>query len=106
MLNRPFSSGESRQRPGKERLPGVKSAERAVQNGLCKAVYVAKDAEERVVKSLLRLCQEKGIPVSFFGSMKELGEFCSLKVGASACAILKDPGQAPGNGQTEAGKGG
>ncbi len=106
MSNRPFSSGESRQssqrerlRPGKERLPGVKSTERAVQNGLCKAVYVAKDAEERVVKNLLRLCQEKGIPVSFFGSMKELGEFCSLKVGASACAILKD-------GQTEAEKGG
>jgi large subunit ribosomal protein L7A len=74
----------------------VRATERAVQNGLCRAVYVAKDAEERVVKNLLRLCEEKGIPVSFFDSMKELGEFCSLKVGASACAILKEPGDGTG----------
>lgn len=96
MSNGPFSLRGNRQRAGKDRLPGVRSAERAVQNGLCKAVYVAKDAEERVVKNLLRLCEEKGIPVSFFDSMKELGEFCSLKVGASACAILKEPGDGTG----------
>ncbi|HHY44633.1 MAG TPA: 50S ribosomal protein L7ae-like protein [Firmicutes bacterium] len=95
MSNRPFSSRGKI--PRKDRLPGVRATERAVQSGLCRAVYVAKDAEERVVKNLLKLCQEKGIPVSFFDSMKELGEFCSLKVGASACAILKDPGEGTGN---------
>ncbi|NLA61046.1 MAG: 50S ribosomal protein L7Ae-like protein [Firmicutes bacterium] len=96
MSKRPFSPRENRKTSGKDRLPGVRATERAVQNGLCRAVYVAKDAEERVVKNLLRLCEEKGIPVSFFDSMKELGEFCSLKVGASACAILKEPGDGTG----------
>lgn len=98
MSEGPLSRWESRSKTGKERLPGVRSAERAVQNGLCTAVCVAKDAEERVVRNLLRLCQEKGIPVTFFDSMKELGEFSSLRVGAAACAILKNPGDSPESG--------
>jgi large subunit ribosomal protein L7A len=84
----------------RERLPGVRSAERAVKNDLCSEVYVAKDAEERVVGNLLRLCREKGIPVTFFDSMRELGEFSSLRVGAAACAILKTPCNKIESGQT------
>lgn len=97
MSNTPFSLDRRRRPARKDRVPGVRATERAVLSGLCKAVYVAKDAEERVVKNLLKLCEEKGIPVTFFGSMKELGEFCSLKVGASSCAILKDPSEGTGN---------
>lgn len=98
MSERPHLPWASRARAGKERLPGVRSAERAVQNGFASAVYVAKDADERVVRNLLRLCREKGIPVAFFDSMKELGKFCSLRVGAAACAILKNPGDSPESG--------
>ena len=58
MSKRPFSPRETVRRPGRTGFR-VRATERAVQNGLCRAVHVAKDAEERVVKNLLRLCEEK-----------------------------------------------
>jgi large subunit ribosomal protein L7A len=54
-------------------------------------VFVAKDAEDRVTKRIVLLCKEKGVPVDTVPSMKELGESCGLRVGASCCAVLPPP---------------
>ena len=99
MSDRPLSSWESRRKVRRAAARREVSGE-AVKNDLCSEVYVAKDAEERVVGNLLRLCREKGIPVTFFDSMRELGEFSSLRVGAAACAILKTPCNKIESGQT------
>jgi large subunit ribosomal protein L7A len=77
--------------PRKDRVAGVRSAERAVLSGRADRVLVARDAEERVTKRLVILCREKGIEVGIVDSMRELGESCGLKVGASCCAVLKAP---------------
>ncbi|HHW27135.1 MAG TPA: 50S ribosomal protein L7ae-like protein [Firmicutes bacterium] len=74
-----------------QRVAGVKAVERAVQNDLVQKVLVAKDAEDRVVRNLLEACRRKGIEVEYAETMKELGEFCGLRVGAAACAVLKSP---------------
>lgn len=73
----------------KERVAGAKAAYKAVMQGLAARVYVARDAEERVVKDLLEACRDRGVEVVYVDSMRELGEFCGLRVGASACAILR-----------------
>ena len=77
--------------PRKDRVAGVRSAERAVLSGRAKCVLVARDAEERITKRLLSLCKERGVKVEFVETMKELGESCGLGVGASCCAILEAP---------------
>lgn len=62
---------------------------RAVERGHARVVYIAKDAEERIVVPLLRLCDERGIEVVRVDSMSELGRQCGIKVGAASAAIIE-----------------
>ncbi len=73
------------------RVAGVKATGKALAAGLLEKVYVAGNAEKRVIKGLLSLCEETGTEVVYFPTMKELGEFCCLRVGTAACGILKAP---------------
>ncbi|MBC7335654.1 MAG: ribosomal L7Ae/L30e/S12e/Gadd45 family protein, partial [Clostridia bacterium] len=55
-----------------------------------KVVYVACDAEERVIAPLLALCREKAVEVIRVNSMAELGRACGIEVGSAAAAIIED----------------
>ena len=77
--------------PRKDRVAGVRSTARAVEAGVAVKVWVARGAEERVTRRLVVLCKEKGVEVCFVDSMRELGESCGLRVGASCCAELRLP---------------
>lgn len=67
---------------------GVKQTTRAIQQGRAKEVFIARDAEMRVVEKVIQLCQEAGLPITYVESMRELGEACGIDVGASAVAII------------------
>ncbi|MGB9791426.1 MAG: ribosomal L7Ae/L30e/S12e/Gadd45 family protein [Thermacetogeniaceae bacterium] len=73
----------------KKKTVGTKQTMRAVERGQARVVYVANDAEERVVGPLLKLCEEKGIEVVRVDSMSELGRRCGIKVGAASAAIIE-----------------
>lgn len=77
--------------PVRDRVAGVRSTERAIESRSAHKVFVAEDAEDRVTRRIVVLCKENGIPVETVPSMKELGESCGLRVGASCCAALKPP---------------
>lgn len=68
---------------------GAKQTQKLIESGRVKVVYVAKDAEERVISSLLHICKKNGIEVVYVDSMKELGRACGIKVGAATAAISK-----------------
>lgn len=68
---------------------GTKQTLKAVEKGQAKQVFVAADAEEYVLQPLLRLCQEKGIPVLRIDSMRDLGKACGIEVGSASAAILE-----------------
>lgn len=70
------------------RVTGLKQTVRAVRSGEAKRVLLARDADEALLAPLRDLCRERGVPVTEHGSMKELGEFCGLAVGAAAAAVL------------------
>lgn len=72
------------------KVVGTKQSLRAVQKGEARVVYLAGDAEPRVVAPLYRLCEEKGIEVVAITSMEELGRACRIEVGAAAAAILEE----------------
>ena len=85
----PATGSEVRKRRCDQYVAGAKAVEKALQNDLAQRVLVARDAEERVVRNLLEVCKKKGIEVEYAATMQELGEFCGLRVGAAACAVLK-----------------
>ena len=68
---------------------GIKQTIKSVENGTAKTVFVAKDAEEKVVAGLKELCQKNSVDVIFVDSMKQLGKACGIEVGAAAVCLLK-----------------
>ncbi|NLO46836.1 MAG: 50S ribosomal protein L7Ae-like protein [Clostridiales bacterium] len=77
----------SRLRTG-DKLVGVNQARKAVIKGTAKAVFIAEDAERRIVNSIRELCESNDIEVVPVPTMKELGEACGINVGAAAAVLL------------------
>ena len=68
---------------------GVKQVTKAVERDLVQAIFIARDAEQRLVEPLRMLCSQKNVAVDTTPSMVELGQACSIEVGAAAVAVLK-----------------
>ncbi|MDK2785211.1 MAG: large subunit ribosomal protein [Bacillota bacterium] len=76
-------------RAAKKKTVGTKQTLKAVEKGLARHVYVAKDAEAHIVAPLLELCTNRGIPYEYAESMRELGRACGIQVGAAAASIIE-----------------
>ena len=72
-----------------KRCVGLKQVEKAIVRGTAAKVYLAKDADERIIASLAYLCEEHKIEFVKVDSMHELGRTCGIHVKAAAAAILK-----------------
>ncbi len=74
--------------PKKYKIPGAKAVLKAIDQGLVALVLVAQDAEAHVVADVLEKAKERNVRVDWVPTMKQLGEYCGINVGASCCAIL------------------
>ena len=72
-----------------KKVVGTKQAVRCIKNNEVKLMYIAKDAEKHITKSLVELCKEHKIDIVYVDTMKELGEACGIDVSAATVAILK-----------------
>lgn len=72
-----------------KKVIGVKQATKAISKDIAEKVFIASDAEGRVVKQLKELCEEKNIAVDCSSTMSELGKACAIEVGAAAVVITK-----------------
>lgn len=72
-----------------KKVVGAKQTVKAVEKGLAKVVYLAADADRRLVLPVNELCVREGVPVDTSLSMVELGKACGIEVGAAAVACLK-----------------
>jgi len=77
-------------RSARRRAVGTRQVLKAVMRDEAVAVFVARDAEPHVVRDLIRLCQEKQVPITYVDSMAELGRACGIQVGAASAAVLKE----------------
>ena len=68
------------------KVVGVKQVRRALLNGRATRVYLARDADPKVTEPLADLCAQRGVPVEWVPSMKELGTACGIAVGSAAAA--------------------
>ena len=75
--------------PKKYKIAGVRAVLKAINKKLAAKVFVAEDAEIKVVAEVLRRAKEDNIEIIWVSTMTKLGEFCSIGVGASCCVLLK-----------------
>lgn len=71
------------------KLVGTKQALKAVANDEVEAIFIAEDADTKVIQDLIRLCDEKNVEIYYVNSMKELGKACGIDVRAASAALLK-----------------
>lgn len=73
----------------KKRTVGSSATLRALQKEELLEVYVADDAESKVVQPVIQACQNAGVPVRHVNSQALLGKACGLSVGASAVGLIR-----------------
>ncbi|MGI6574319.1 MAG: L7Ae/L30e/S12e/Gadd45 family ribosomal protein [bacterium] len=73
----------------KKKTIGTKQTLKAIEKGIAKKVYIAKDAEAHITAPLRQKCQERDIVVIDVETMKELGAICGIQVGAASAAVVK-----------------
>lgn len=66
---------------------GTKQAVKAMRLGQVTEVFIALDAETRVIDPVIILAKEVGIPVNLVESKKELGKACGIQVSAAVVAV-------------------
>lgn len=76
-------------RLARKRTIGTNQTTKALQQGQAEVVYVAKDAEYRVIDPIVSLANQWGLNVVWVDTMKELGKACGIEVGAAAAAVIK-----------------
>lgn len=72
-----------------KKVVGTKQVRRALQSGKVKVLFVANDADSRVVKDVIELAKNNNVEIVHVNTMRELGKACGIDVKAASAAILK-----------------
>jgi large subunit ribosomal protein L7A len=73
-----------------KKVVGIKQSIKVMKNNEAKSVYVAKDADSRLVDPVVKLAQEISLEINYVNTMKDLGKLCGIDVGAATAVLLKD----------------
>ena len=68
---------------------GVKQSKKAIRDGKAEEVFVALDAEKRVVGPVYELCSETDTKLTEITTMTELGDAVGIDVGAAVVTVLR-----------------
>lgn len=77
-------------RNAKRKTVGIKQTQRALEKGLVIRLFIAKDAEPHVLRSVIEWCSNHDVEPIEVPTMKELGKSCGIEVGTAVAAILVD----------------
>ncbi|MBR2742487.1 MAG: ribosomal L7Ae/L30e/S12e/Gadd45 family protein [Clostridia bacterium] len=66
---------------------GIKQVRKALKGGAVKTLYLASDAEKRLIAPIVALSESLYIPVVWVSSMRTLGKMCGIDVGCAAAAV-------------------
>ena len=70
------------------RVVGAKQTRRALKDGRAKRVYMAKDADPRLLQPLVQEAVRQRVPLIQVDTMLQLGEACGISVGAAIVAAV------------------
>jgi large subunit ribosomal protein L7A len=87
-----MTGGEAlaRLRAARARAVGTNQTAKAIARGRAAEVFVAADADRRVLDPVMRAAVERGVGLIEVESMTALGRACGIAVGAAAAAVLVD----------------
>lgn len=71
-----------------KKVIGLKQTIKHIKNGEGHCLYVAKDAEGKLINPIVKLAEEKLVKIVYVDTMKELGILCGIDVGATVALIL------------------
>lgn len=72
-----------------KKVIGIKQASKAIKSGKGTVLYVAKDADRKLINPLVELACDNNIKVIEIDNMKNLGKMCGIDVQSSATLILE-----------------
>lgn len=75
---------------GPNKVVGAKQAKRALWDGRAVRLYMAMDADPRLLQPLVQEAVNRQVPVRQVPSMKELGASCGIAVGAAVAVLTKE----------------
>lgn len=67
---------------------GIKQTTRSLEKGEVRSVYLAQDADEKLLRPIRELCAARQIEIKEVPTMTELGKACGIKVGSAVAAVL------------------
>jgi len=73
----------------RKKTVGTKQTLKTLERDEAKVVYVALDADRRIVEPIYSLCAVKGIPMIEAESMLVLGRACGIEVGCATAAVIE-----------------
>ena len=68
---------------------GYKQTLRALNDGKAEKLFIAADADEKMITALKKAADEQNVSVTEVETMTELGNLCGIDVGSSCAVILK-----------------
>ncbi|WP_406243967.1 ribosomal L7Ae/L30e/S12e/Gadd45 family protein [Tissierella carlieri] len=74
---------------GTNKIVGAKQVKRALNSQEVEAVFIANDADNKVINEIKEICIGKQIQVIYVDNMKKLGDACGIDVNAATAALLK-----------------
>ena len=69
---------------------GLKQSRRALDEGRVAKAFVARDADERVVRTFIADCSAMNVEVEQVESMVKLGHAAGIEIGAAVAVVLKN----------------
>lgn len=72
-----------------EKIVGAKQVRRALDSSLVDLVFIADDAEKKVVGEIEELSNTKHVQIIRVTTMKDLGKACGIGINAAVAALLK-----------------
>ena len=75
---------------GKGKVTGIKQSGRAIRENRAARVYLACDADPKLLAPIREACKQKQIPMETAFDRHQLGKACAIAVGATVAVVLKD----------------
>lgn len=75
---------------GSNKVVGAKQVKRALRDGRAVRLYMAMDADPRLLQPLVQEAVNRQVPVRQVPTMKELGASCGIAVGAAVAVLTKE----------------
>lgn len=72
-----------------QKVVGVKQSKKMIRENQAARVFLAQDAEVRIIRPIRALCAEMNVSVTEVPTMAELGAAAGIDIGAAVVTILK-----------------